>query len=89
MQMRLDIGLLPNYLSVHFEHCWMEIRTLFLNCTNSTVLFVGSAEILRNNLTGSVRLKELKWSEFSDLFQVIVIWVSVRLSGTCWEIEYR
>ena len=78
MQMRLDIGLLPNYLSVHFEHCWMEIRTLFLNCTNSTVLFVGSAEILRNNLTGSVRLKELKWSEFGDLFQVIVILVSVR-----------
>ena len=38
----------------------------------------GSAEILRNNLTGSVRLKELKWSEFGDLFQVIVILVSVR-----------
>ena len=44
MQMRLDIGLLTKYLSVHFEHCWMEIRKLFLNCTSSTVLFVGSGD---------------------------------------------
>ena len=44
MQMRLDIGLLTNYLLVHFEHCWMEIRTLFLNCASSIVLFVGSGD---------------------------------------------
>ena len=33
MQLRLDVELLTKYLSVHFEHCWMEI-----------VLFVGSGD---------------------------------------------
>ena len=60
-------------------HCSSTVQAVLCYLLVQEISTSSSAEILRNNLTGSVRLKELKWSEFGDLFQVIVILVSVNL----------
>ena len=61
-----------------YVHCSSIVQAVLCYLLVLEISTSGSAEILRNNLTGSVRLKELKWSEFGDPFRVIVILVCVR-----------
>ena len=68
-------------------HCSSTVQAVLCYLLVQEISTSSSAEILRNNLTGSVRLKELKWSEFGDLFQVIVILVSVRSLENRWKLE--
>lgn len=64
--------------------CFMRISVCYLLVQDISTS--GSAEIVRNNLAGSVKLKDfsmyLKWSEIGDLqmhlLQVSAILVSVR-----------
>ena len=70
-----------------YVHCSSTVQAVLCYLLVQEISTSGLAEILRNNLTGSVRLKELKWSEFGDLFQVIVILVSVRSLENRWKAQ--